>query len=748
MHLHCPNLSCQATNPESNKFCQKCRTPLPKRYLRAIGAGSDRLSHGDVIADRYLVKGDRILLDLKPGHLPALPERVSQELEPYLRLFPYRLHVPQFYGLLPQQDSVGLLEQAPIDPDTVRLYPKLAEVWKDVSPMRQLNWLWQIARLWQPFKTEAVASSLLDLELLRAEGAIVRLLELSHDYKVPKLRDLGHLWLQWAEAAHPAIAAFIQRICQQLIEGNIHTAEQLIVRLDRGLAICGRSQVRQVEIVAQTDRGPSRSRNEDACYPDSATPQTTTDTGIAIVCDGIGGHEGGDVASGLAIETIVQHLQHQSANSNDLTPGMLIPMLEDATFEANAVIGDRNNDERRQGRQRMGTTLVMALVRASEMYIAHVGDSRVYWIRREGCYQVTLDDDVASREVRLGYAPYREALQQVASGSLVQALGMGPSTTLHPTVGRLILDEDSVFLLCSDGLSDRDRVEQYWDTEIRPLLDNHTDLAAAVQKLIQIANTENGHDNVTVGLVRVRVRNRHNWNRVAAQLRQQLEAVALPTQTTSGSTDLPVASQPTGEGSTQILTAPSRTATRPFPFFLAGLATAIVLAAGGGLAYWWLELRSPSVSVSQREPISQPPPTETPAPDPTVPPTFDPSRFVRIDLGQQNVLQLLEDPESAQVRGNAPSGSLLKVIQQQIAEDGTVWLQLRLCSIPNPEVEVNGEARSPQVRDLQLQPGETGWVREDNMTEVASTNLQIPRTLLGACQRSEETPVESLPDSN
>jgi protein phosphatase len=180
---------------------------------------------------------------------------------------------------------------------------------------------------------------------------------------------------------------------------------------------------------------------------------------------------------------------------------MLLSDLEQAVATANDKISQRNDSENRQGRQRMGTTIVMALPVAHEMYITHVGDSRAYWITRHSCHQVTLDDDVACREVRLGYALYREALQHSGSGSLVQALGMGKSTSLHPTSQRFIIDEDAVFLLTSDGLSDFDRVEESWETEILPLLSGKTSIEDVAQRLIEVANTKNGHDNVTVALV-------------------------------------------------------------------------------------------------------------------------------------------------------------------------------------------------------------------------------------------------------
>jgi len=82
---------------------------------------------------------------------------------------------------------------------------------------------------------------------------------------------------------------------------------------------------------------------------------------------------------------------------------------------------------------------------------------------------------------------------------------MGSATNLHPTVQRLIVDQDCVFLLCSDGLSDYDRVEQYWDSEILPLLRGEKTVTAVGESLLQLANQKNGHDNSTIALVYCRV---------------------------------------------------------------------------------------------------------------------------------------------------------------------------------------------------------------------------------------------------
>lgn len=524
--LYCPNEYCQAANPLTHKFCQRCSTPLPKRYLWAVGDNFSLGSPGEILADRYLVIGQSIIFDLKPGLLPQIPELDNfQKIKAYLKLIPYRLHIPQIYGVLTVnkeqlQPEILLLEKPPLLVDSissqVHLCSELTTVWGEASSIRQINWLWQLAHLWQPLLTEGVASSLLDANLLRVEGALVRLLELHLDSEpAPTLSQLGEFWQSLLKDAKPAIAEFIKQISDALIQGKINSSEQLITVLDQGIAQLGtggsgRTSPAQttIKIVTQTNTGPSRQRNEDACYPPtgvvvSKPPQQNA---LAIVCDGIGGHEGGNIASTLAIETIQQQvIELTSVPYENIDPLLLLNDLEQAVALVNDKISQRNDTEHRQGRQRMGTTLVMALPIAHEMYITHIGDSRAYWITRQGCYQVTLDDDVASREVRLGYAVYREALQHSGSGSLVQALGMSKSASLHPTSQRFILDEDAVFLLTSDGLSDFDRVEEYWETEILPILSGDTNIENVAQRLIEIANTKNGHDNVTIALLHYQV---------------------------------------------------------------------------------------------------------------------------------------------------------------------------------------------------------------------------------------------------
>jgi serine/threonine protein phosphatase PrpC len=772
--INCPNPRCLAPNPLSHNFCQKCRTPLPKRYLRAVGEGIDAYQTGDILADRYWLKGSRILLDTKPGLPPEAVDEIPEEILPYLKLSPYQLHIPQVYGLLmPTQErwtgrrtasnqEIWLLEQVPIYSGGAgtslegQLMPELIRAWKIAPPLRQLNWLWQMAQLWQPMSKEKVASSLLTPGFLRVEGSLVRLLDLQLDEgTAPTLEQLGQLWSQWIPEAQPAVANFLEQLCQQLDAGQIRTSEQLVELLDQGLAECGRSQSSTYQIATFSDTGPSRRRNEDACYPPGGTVITPTNKmGLAIVCDGIGGHEGGDVASNLAIEAIRQRVENISLTPSD--PTTLTLALEESACVANDLISDRNDDEQRHERQRMGTTLVMALANNHEIYITHVGDSRAYRVTRTGCHQVTLDDDLASREVRLGYALYRDAVQQPTSGSLVQALGMSPSAMLHPTVQRFIVDEDCVFLLCSDGLSDNDRVEQYWDTEILPVLEGQVDLVTASKRLIQLGNTQNGHDNVTVGLVYCQVKQPETGQPEVAVA--QMDAISAPPQSQAQATLIP------DEASQKVES--SRLGRGPWAL----LGILLLMGLAGGLAYGFVSgsftgLNIPSINSDSG--TTDPPDTqEAPptSPSPASESSLEKGSLIQIQSSTTKnskdeavPLLLKAGFDSTAVIGLIPANSVLGAIAKQTTPKQESWVQLKVCSTPsaiNSQAPVSqpdgtrsqtwqspatskpvgaGSKTTATATYRLVEQGQVGWIREAEIVPVRGANLTPNSPNVGVC---------------
>jgi len=752
--LHCSNPGCQAANPLKNQFCQECSTPLISCYLRAVGESLNNYRVGEAIADRYLLTHPQIVLDTQPSLPPTPTEEIPKFLLPYLRLSPYRLHLPQVYGRAIASEEKGggeiwLLEYGTF-PHRIaqqfsegKFFPTLSRAWPQVSPLRQLNWLWQMARLWQPLQKEGVASSLLNPSLLKANGPIVLLRELQADESEQiSLSALGKLWSSWVTQTSSVLQPFLQQVCQQLVAGQVAQPEQLVAVLDRALQERGRSQARSYQIYTQTDTGPNREHNEDACYPSSGqVVRQDTSPALAIVCDGIGGHEGGEIASHLAIETLQQGVEQLSFRAQPASPAQTLQTLELSACQANDEIANRNDREQRQERQRMGTTLVMALAQAHEMYATHVGDSRIYWVTRSGCHQITLDDDVASREVRMGYALYREALQYPSAGALVQALGMGASARLRPTINRAILDEDCVFLLCSDGLSDRDRVEQYWESEILPILAGKTTVATAGKRLVEIANTRNGHDNVTVALI---------YCQVKPIAQQQEQAISLPKL--EPPTPKPVAPVParTAQASAEPTqgVAPSQGRSRFSGRFFLALTILLGLGLALGLLSYWLfpEVRS---RLGQFQETAEPDsPNENPQSGLPLPPLA-----VGNIIQVQEPMQLFPKPSTNSDREaigeEVAANSILKVLKtQSMGEE--LWLELQVCTPvasdraqPLPSASLPPPPTSPQtspVEETSKPPTGLllGWVRASDLA--LHSVERLPLSTSGSCRTVPPSP--------
>lgn len=763
----CFNLNCQAPNPETHRFCQQCRTPLPKRYLWVVGTGVDALKPGKLIGERFLVKQERILLDTQPGMPLPYTEEITDWILPYLRLFPYQLHIPQVYGKLPphkkgKYKDIWLLEQAPVSvvpnqklakSPTLVLSPELTKVWQDATAMRQLNWLWQIAHLWQPLASEGVAASLLYPDLLRVEGQIVRLLELQTSPDEPSLRQLGSFWWQLIPKAKPEIEQSLEQICQLMMTEELVRSEDLIGELDKVLQVVSRSQTCSYQIITLSDTGPTRQRNEDACYPPPSQlglkrgDNCHSPSPTVIVCDGIGGHEGGNVASNLAIETVQQWLDKfpQNLDSHHFD---LVTQLENSVLEANDRISQRNDHEGRSERQRMGTTLVMAKGYASEVYVTHVGDSRAYWITRTGCHQVTLDDDIASREVRLGYSLYRESLQQVGTGALVQALGMSSSHHLRPTVQRFIIDEDCIFLLCSDGLSDNDRVEQNWDKELLPVLEKKVSLSAAATKLIEIANYQNGHDNVTVGLVYYQVKQNLPPETQTTENRiQETETKEQKTLIDSSSIK-PTKNNQFSQLKTPLLV-PKNNPPSLLPLLLG---ITFLLGLGGFLAYLWVpaigyrvDTLLSQIKHQQSTITSTPTPTNNPKPASS----WTPGSLIQVIIppptttSNQKPLLLRKSsqlPQNQSIVGSIPNNSILEIERKDL-RDRERWLLVKACSVPQLPKISNPNQKPNQVVTTTfpvIKPGEQGWIKQTELEPYIQGYSPSSSTKLVGCFSQSE----------
>jgi protein phosphatase len=502
---------------------------LMSRYLWAADRHATWIPADRLVEDRYHAIAPQLWLDTKPQEPPDVLSPLPRQALAYAHLYRYQLHLPQIHGFCSLQRSgetleIPLLDNIPIDSDG-KLYPSLIEAWSTASALYQAYWLWQAIELWAPLVGTGVLPSLAMMENLRVDGWCLRLCELIPDdltgnNKVT-LSSMGTLWLETLPAAAPEIADRLEIIFSKM------QAEKASLRDVAGalnkIVLEQAARLPLVwKIAGGTDPGAIHQHNEDSYYPSpSELAQDTTGGKIAIVCDGVAGHEGGEVASQMAVKLLKLQTQNLCENlvksQQIVSPEQICNTIAAIVRVVNNTITTENQNQDREDVRRMGTTMVMAIQvnqqirsrksvgNSHEIYIAHVGDSRAYWITPQRCQLLTIDDDIATREVKQGRdVPWHSASRADAT-ALTQALGMKQGELLQPTVQRFMAIEDGILLLCSDGLSDHNLVERSWQDYADRIFQTGIPLAEAVQSWLDLAHTQNGSDNISLVLMSCQV---------------------------------------------------------------------------------------------------------------------------------------------------------------------------------------------------------------------------------------------------
>jgi protein phosphatase len=496
------------------------------RYLWAADPQAAWIPTDKLVENRYHVLAPQLWLDTKSNERPEALWPLPDRALPYAHLSRYRLHLPQLYGFCSLGRSgkkaveIPLLDNIPIEPSG-ELMPALTTVWPTASALQQAYWLWQIINLWQPLVDIGVGYSLLDSKNIRVQDWRIRLCELLPDSLNANgrstVKGLAGTWHSLLATAKPALAEVINPLLSSMQMGTIAVSD-LALALNQCLIEQAALLPIEVQIAGGTDPGSNR-HNEDSFYPNAMEDNLSHCLGI--VCDGVAGHEGGEVASQMAVQSLrlqMQSLVHEVAQGSEpVSPTQITDHLKAIVRVTNNLIANQNDQQHRESRRRMATTMVMALqlpqqIRTAqgsgnshEIYIAHIGDSRAYWLTKKSCQLLTVDDDVAQREVKQGRSIAWQAQGRIDAGSLTQALGIKTGEELTPMVQRLIVVEDGVLLLCSDGLSDRKLIEKSWQNYVPQILDGELPLEQAVQDWIQQAGQENGHDNISLVLMSCQV---------------------------------------------------------------------------------------------------------------------------------------------------------------------------------------------------------------------------------------------------
>lgn len=233
---------------------------------------------------------------------------------------------------------------------------------------------------------------------------------------------------------------------------------------------------------AKTDVGKAREMNQDYY----SIPSSESDLQLYILADGMGGYNGGEIASRLAAETTKNYIQN-NFKKIEHDKEAILKLVKDAMEYANMVVYEKSKkDENLQG---MGTTLDVCFIYNSKIYIGHVGDSRIYLIKKDIARKITKDHSYVQQLVEDKKITREEAEHHPKKNMLLKALGC--TSYVEPDIRARNLEKDDILLMCSDGLTNM--VEE---SKIYEVVRENKEKAPEI--LVNLANNAGGYDNITV----------------------------------------------------------------------------------------------------------------------------------------------------------------------------------------------------------------------------------------------------------
>ena len=248
--------------------------------------------------------------------------------------------------------------------------------------------------------------------------------------------------------------------------------------------------VPRVKFVARSEIGHARENNEDKFdfYEPDEEPLLAARGSVYLVCDGMGGHNAGQIASELAAKQFLHAYYHLGGTAQEAA--------RHAILQAHHYIAEMAS--KIPSRYGMGTTLTALILKQDEGILAHVGDSRCYRLREGVFEQLSRDHTLVARLVEQGVIPPEQARYHPQRNVIRQAVGVAdPSEPLEPDIETFALQAGDLYLLCSDGLTD-----MVDDAEIEAILRDEPPTRAA-WRLVDRALANGGRDNITVVLVRI-----------------------------------------------------------------------------------------------------------------------------------------------------------------------------------------------------------------------------------------------------
>lgn len=242
---------------------------------------------------------------------------------------------------------------------------------------------------------------------------------------------------------------------------------------------------RKIEAYGKTDVGLMRTINQDSIFV--STEPVGKLQNLFIVADGMGGHKAGDVASKSAIDEFVRYV----CKTNMTDPANI---LDSGIISVNKEIYDIANSNKDYSG--MGTTFVAVTISGNHIYIANVGDSRMYLVNCD-IRQITRDHSLVEDMVKMGIIEKEQARTHYKKNVITKAIGVAEGKTATPDIFEIEIEKGDLLLLCSDGLTNM--VEDY---DIKKIINNSESIEDAVHRLISQANENGGKDNISAILIK------------------------------------------------------------------------------------------------------------------------------------------------------------------------------------------------------------------------------------------------------
>ena len=237
-----------------------------------------------------------------------------------------------------------------------------------------------------------------------------------------------------------------------------------------------------IKAYAKSDVGKVREINEDAFYISNSLDEVQ----LYMLADGMGGYNGGEIASKLAIQSAKNYIEN-NFKEIEKDKDSIIQLIGSSIEYANMVVYEKSKEDNEL--EGMGTTLEVCLIYNNKAFIGHVGDSRIYRIRKEFMRKLTQDHSYVQKLVKDGTITQEEAAHHPQKNMLMKALGC--NAFVEPDVMVKGFLKDDILIMNSDGLTNLVSQEEIFKEAKK-------NIEQATKNLVQIANDNGGYDNITV----------------------------------------------------------------------------------------------------------------------------------------------------------------------------------------------------------------------------------------------------------